>query len=166
MSLDPLFQRLYDTPVAAAIRESGTLFPWVESIHVLAITLVVGSIAVVDLRLLGIAWNSRSISRITREILPFTWTAFAVAAVTGGLLFSSNAVKYTHNVFFLAKMSLLLIAFINMMVFHFITGRNMHIWDEAGRTPVEAKFAGGVSLGVWVAIVVCARWIGFTIGAF
>ncbi len=168
MSLDPLFQRLYDTPVAAAIRESGTLFPWVESVHVLAITLVVGSIAVVDLRLLGIAWNSRSISKLTGEILPFTWTAFAVAAVTGGLLFSSNAVKYTHNTFFLSKMALLAVAGLNMLAFHFFTSHDMERWDEAHHQhiPFAVKLAGGLSLVLWFAVITCGRWIGFTMSAF
>ena len=168
MGLDPLFQRLYDTPMAVAIRESGTLFPWIESVHVLSITLVVGSIAVVDLRLLGIAWGGRSISRLTREILPFTWTLFALAAVTGGLLFSSNAVKYTHNTFFLSKMALLVLAGVNMLAFHFLTSRDMERWDEAHhhQLPFGAKLAGGLSLILWIAVIVCGRWIGFTMSAF
>ena len=168
MGLDPLFQRLYDTPMAVAIRESGTLFPWIESVHVLSITLVVGSIAVVDLRLLGFVWTSRSISRLSREILPFTWTAFAFAAVTGSLLFTSNAVKYSHNIFFLSKMSLLVLAGANMLAFNFLTSRSMEHWDEVHhhQLPFAVKLAGGLSLLLWLAIIVCGRWIGFTMSAF
>jgi hypothetical protein len=166
MDLQPLLQWLYDTSVGTAIREQGTLFPWIESVHVLCITLVVGSIGIVDLRLLGIASKSRAVSRLTGEVLPFTWVMFVLAALTGGLLFSSNAVKYAHNIFFLSKMALMLVAFVNMMVFHVITSRGIEHWDESPHPPVAAKLAGGVSLLLWAAIIVCGRWIGFTMTAF
>ncbi len=164
--MEAFFQWLHDTPTATAIRESGTLFPWIESVHVLAITLVVGSISIVDLRLLGVASKHRSVTRLTNEVLPVTWVAFVVAATAGALLFSSNAVKYSHNFDFQAKMALMLVAFFNMLVFHFITSRNISAWDEAPRTPAPVKVAGGLSLGLWIAIIVFARWVGFTMSAF
>jgi len=166
MDLTPLFQWLYDSPVGTAIRENGTLFPWVESVHVLSITLVVGSISIVDLRLLGITSKSRAVSRLTGEVLPFTWVVFVLAAITGGLLFSSNAVKYAHNTFFLAKMALLVVAFLNMLVFHAITSRGIEHWDASPHPPVPARLAGGISLLLWIAVIVCGRWIGFTMTAF
>ena len=166
MDVQPLLQWLYDSPVGTAIRENGTLFPWIESVHVLSITLVVGSIFIVDLRLLGIASKGRAVSRLTGEVLPFTWIVFVLAAITGGLLFSSNAVKYAHNSFFLAKMSLLIVAFLNMMVFHVITSRGIEHWDESPHPPARARWAGGVSMALWIAIIVCGRWIGFTMTAF
>jgi len=164
--LDSFFQQLYDTGLATAIRESGTLFPTIESIHVLAITLVVGSIGVVDLRLLGVASRRRAVTRLTGEILPITWTCFAIAAITGALLFSSNAVKYTHNTWFLAKMALLGVAGINMIIFHFITSRDIERWDESPNVPAGVRLAGALSLTLWIAIIVCGRWIGFTMSAF
>ena len=165
-SLQPLLHWLYETPLATAIRESGNLFPWIESVHVLAITLVVGSISIIDLRLLGLVWKGRAISRLLSEVLPLTWVAFVVAAITGTLLFSSNAVKYTDNHFFQAKMILLVIAFLNMMAFHVITSRGMEAWDTSPRVPAMVRAAGGISLGLWIAIIACGRWIGFTMSAF
>ncbi len=134
----------------------------------LAITLVVGSILAVDLRLVGIAWRTRSISQLTREVLPVTWCAFGVAAITGGLLFSSNAVKYSHNTFFLSKMALLVLAGANMLAFHFLTSRTIEHWDEVHhhQLPVGVKLAGVASMALWLAIIVCGRWIGFTMSAF
>jgi hypothetical protein len=164
--MQPLLQWLYDTPMATAIRENGNLFPWIESTHVLAITLVVGSISVIDLRLVGLAWKGRAVSRLLKEVLPLTWTAFAVAAVTGSLLFSSNAVKYSHNTFFLAKMSLMLVAGVNMLAFHLLTARGIEAWDESPNVPGGVRAAGGVSLALWIAIIACGRWIGFTMSAF
>lgn len=166
MDLQSLFQQLHDTPVATAIRESGTLFPWIESVHVLAITTVVGSIIIVDLRLLGVASRKRPISRLSAEVLPITWTAFVIAAITGSLLFSSNAVKYSHNTMFLAKMSLLVLAFFNMLAFHAITSRGIERWDAAPTPPTRVRLTGAASLLIWIAVITCARWIGFTMSAF
>ncbi len=157
MQPDEFFEWLQSTPVAVMIRENEILFPWIESFHVLAIVLVVGTISIVDLRLLGLASRSRSLTVLLREVLPYTWTAFAIAALTGFLLFSSNAPKYAHNLFFQAKMMLLVIAAANMAVFHLIGRR------EARQGAIAAKTAGAISLGAWVAVVACGRWIGFTL---
>ncbi len=164
--MDPLLQQLYDTPLATAIRESGTLFPWIESIHVLAITTVVGTITVWDLRLLGVAWRHRPIAQLRREVVPITWIAFALAAITGTLLFTSNAVKYSHNGFFIWKMCLLVLALVNVVVFDFITAKGMARWNDAPRPPAPAAISGAVSLAVWAAVIVCGRWIGFTMSIF
>jgi hypothetical protein len=164
--LESVFQWLYETPVGTAIRESGVLFPWVESAHVLCITTVVGSIAVVDLRLVGLAWTRRRISQLIAEILPVTWVAFVLAAITGSLLFSSNAVKYSHNFNFQLKMALLVVAFVNMLVFHAVHHRDIANWDDAAKPPAKVRLAGGVSLLVWIAVIATARWVGFTMSAF
>ncbi len=92
-----------DSGLADAIREDDVLFPSIESVHVLAICLVVGSIMAVDLRLLGFASVKRPISAVTRGILPLTWGAFAVAVASGFLMFISNAAKYLGNGFFVGQ---------------------------------------------------------------
>ena len=86
-----LLQALYDSSLGTAIRESSTLFPWIESLHVLMIATVVGTIVMVDLRLMGFAAHRRSARQLIVEMLPFTWVAFVVAVITGTLLFTSNA---------------------------------------------------------------------------
>jgi hypothetical protein len=160
--LQDLISYFESSGVADAVRENDVLFPLIESIHVLAISLVVGSILAVDLRLLGLAWTSRSVSRVTRGILPLTWCAFAVAVGSGGLLFISNATKYLGNGFFVAKMLIIGAAGINMAVFHIVSARDLPRWDNDARLPLRARLAGGLSLLLWVAVVACGRWIGFT----
>lgn len=161
---DGLFKTLYDLPLSELIRANELAFPWLESVHVLAITLVLGSIAVVDLRLLGLASTARPVNQLIRQILPITWIAFGFAVLTGGAMFLSNAVNYAHNVPFQMKMLLLLLAGINMVCFHLITYRSISTWNESQRTPPAARWAGGFSVFVWLGIVAFGRWIGFTIG--
>jgi hypothetical protein len=157
MDLDGLLRSLEATGLATTIRENESLFPWIESVHVLAITLVVGSIAVVDLRLTGLASRERSIAQLAKDVLPLTWVAFATAAVSGALLFSSNAFNYAHNGYFQAKFAFLLLAGVNMSVFHLFVGTRS---DGRG-----ARIAGIVSLLLWICIVAFGRWTGFTIHA-
>jgi hypothetical protein len=162
--IDAFCQWLYNTAWAEFVRANELLFPTFESIHVLAITLVLGSIAVVDLRLLGITSRNRPVTKLIREVLPVTWTAFAIAVITGGTLFASNALEYAHNFPFRMKMLLMLLAGLNMVVFHFVTYRSIGQWDDAARPPRSARLAGGLSMAMWLAIVAFGRWIGFTIG--
>jgi hypothetical protein len=162
MQLHDLVSYFEDSGLADNIRENDVLFPLIESIHVIAICLVVGSILVVDLRLLGLASIDRSVSRVTSGILPLTWGAFAVAVASGSLMFISNATKYLENGFFVAKLFLILAAGLNMVIFHAISARDLSRWDGERRLPLAARLAGGVSILLWVSVVACGRWIGFT----
>ena len=164
MQVDAILRWLQGMPIAQAIAEGDTLFPWIECIHVLAITLVVGSIAIVDLRLIGFASRDHAVTRLTKDVLPLTWIAFLVAAVTGGLLFISKAMTYGHNFFFLGKMILLVLAGINMVIFHSLISRDIERWGGTPHTtPMPAKVAGACSLCLWIAVVAFGRWIGFTL---
>ena len=162
MQTPPIIEWIENTPIAQAIAESAYLFPLIESIHVLAITFVVGSIAMGDLRLMGFAGRNQRPARIAADVLPWTWAAFIVAAIAGSLLFASQAEKYFGNTAFRAKFVLIALAGINMLVFQFITGRDIDSWPEGAKTPVKAKIAGAISLSLWVGVVACGRWIGFT----
>ena len=159
--LDHFLNWLQDTPFATAIAGSSWLFPGIESVHVLAIALVVGSITMVDLRLLDVNLRDRPVGELIDEILPWTWTSFAVAVCSGALLFSSNAAHYWGTVPFRAKMLLLILAGVNMTVFHATTHRSVEVWGRQPRTPWAAKISGGISLGLWIGVVALGRWIGF-----
>jgi hypothetical protein len=162
MDLSPLFVWIHETAFATAIRESSFLFPWIESVHVLALTIVVGSIAVVDLRLLGVTSMTRSVASLTAEVLPVTWLAFAAAVMTGASLFASHAIGYAENLEFRMKMLLLVVAGMNMMSFHWVMRRAAVDWDESGVAPWQGRVAGSISLLLWIGIVAFGRWIGFS----
>src|SRR5580698_4075270 len=139
-----ILQALEATPVATAVRENTWLFPTIESIHVLSLVLVVGSIMVVDLRLLNLASRQRSVKELTDDVLPWTWTAFVSAGITGTLLFSSSAVRYSGIWQFETKMCMLLLAAINMGIFHLGAFRSVAQWDRPpARPPLAARVAGG-----------------------
>jgi type III secretory pathway component EscS len=161
MALEQALTRLQDLGLPTQIRESDWLFPTIETVHVFALVLVVGTIMTVDLRLLGVANKERPFSQVASEMLPWTWTAFAIAAVAGLLMFSSKALTYYGNIPFRLKMVCLLLAGINMLMFHWLGTRHLEGWDR-GRPPRSAKLAGGASLLLWTTIVAAGRWIGFT----
>ena len=84
-----------------------------------------------------------------------------MAVCSGALLFSSNATHYWGTVPFRAKMLLIILAGINMMVFHATIHRSIDAWGRQPRTPRAAKISGAVSLGLWIGVVTFGRWIGF-----
>ena len=147
-------------PFAVAIAESTWLFPIVETIHVLALSVVVGSVAMMDLRLLGVGSQQRAASEVIASSLPWAWSAFAVAFAAGSLMFTSKAVSYYGNLPFRIKMVCLGLAALNMLVFHVFTARDMATWDR-GKPPPAARIAAACSLTLWIVIVATGRWIGF-----
>ena len=161
MNPSSFFVSLQATTFARAIHDSGVLFPSIECVHVLALTLVVGSISIVDLRLLGVASANRSVTALSKEVLPITWTAFIFAVLTGSALFASHAVGYSRNFQFRMKLLLIVLAGVNMLTFHWIMRRRTARWDEPGATPWQGKIAGLISLALWIGIVAFGRWIGF-----
>ena len=163
MEIDRILEWLQATSIAKTISENEILFPWIESIHVLAIVLVVGTISIVDLRLLGVTSLDRAVSRLMGDVLPLTWGTFVIAVITGSLLFSSKAATYAHNFFFQGKLVLLALAGLNMAIFHFGGIGDIERWGATRQTPLAAKAAGAVSLTIWVAVVAFGRWIGFTL---
>jgi hypothetical protein len=155
---------LESTPLAISIAESTVAFPVIEIIHVVAITLVFGTIAIVDFRLLGLGSNNRAVTELCRDVLPWTWAAFGVAAITGTLMFIHHATEYFSNTAFRVKMLLMLLAGINMVVFELITFRGVAKWDRDVPVAPAGKLAGAISLVCWLGVVGFARWVGFTVG--
>jgi len=159
VSLSPFWAWLEALPLSTAIGESWW-FPLLESLHVITATFVVGSILMVDLRLLGLAARQHPVGRITREVIPWTLTAFGLSAVTGVGMFLTRASHYIDNRAFQVKLVLLVLAGVNMAVFHFGTSRSMARWDKSSVTSAASRLAGASSLGLWVGVMLAGRWIG------
>jgi len=157
-----MLEWLQQTSLAVHIRDSLFAFPLIESTHVIGLTLVFGTIAIVDLRLLGFASTQRSFQRLASDTLKWTRVAFAVTALTGGLMFITNAAVYFHNPYFRAKIVLLVLAAINVFVFEVTTGRTVQRWDQARSAPPLGRTVAALSLVIWIAVIVSGRMIGFT----
>jgi len=162
MTIDEFLASLQASGLATRIRDSLYLFPLTESAHVIGLSLVFGTIAIVDMRLLGFASVRRPFSRISSDVLKWTWMAFALTVVTGSLMFITNAGVYYHNSFFRTKMLLLLLAGINVLMFELTAGRSVHHWDRHTAAPLAGKTIAALSLVLWLAIIFMGRWIGFT----
>jgi hypothetical protein len=162
MDVPGLLASLEATSVASRIRESLYLFPFIEAAHVIGLTMVFGTIAIIDLRLLGMASTRRPFSRMSSDIMRWTWAAFALTVMTGLLMFATNAAVYYHNFFFRAKMVMLACAGVNILIFELTAVRSMHRWDKDAAAPLAGKTVAVVSLVVWISIIFLGRWIGFT----
>jgi hypothetical protein len=163
MTLETTLQQLYDLPLSSAIRENVNAFPVLESLHVLAVGLVFGTILIVDLRLLGVAAHRGSARRLINELLPYTWVGFVIAVITGAGMFISNALSYAANMPFLLKLVALAVAGLNMAWFHSTAYRRIDRWDEDMPPPRAARLAGLGSLVTWTVVIFLGRWIGFTL---
>jgi hypothetical protein len=161
MDITPWLKSLEDSGVATTIRNSSYLFPSLEAVHVMALGLMLGTITVVELRLLGVASKGRSAERVSDEVLRWTWAAFGLVVLTGFTMFTTNARVYVHNTAFLIKLCLLAAAGINMLTFHLTAARSMGRWDRQAAPPI-GKAAAALSLLLWIGVVFAGRVVGFT----
>jgi hypothetical protein len=157
--MEAFWSWLENLPLAMHIGETWW-FPLLESIHILTATFVLGSIAMVDVRLLGLAGRSYAVTRLSNEIVPWTWGAFVIAAISGVGMFITRASAYVANPAFLWKVALLVLAGINMTLFHFLGMRSVAKWDTTPRTTSAARAAGASSLAIWAGIMLAGRWVG------
>jgi hypothetical protein len=162
MDLTSLVQAVNDSGVGEWMRTSVKALPIVNALHVMAIATVFGTIFIVDLRLLGIPNTRRPFTSVSHDLLRFTWIAFAIAVVTGALMFAANANTYFGNTAFRLKMLVILLAGVNMAVFQFGAFRGVAAWDKDAPTPPAARLAGALSMLFWIGVIVLGRVIGFT----
>lgn len=149
--------------IATAIRNSLYLFAVIESFHVVGVAVVVGTVLVIDLRLLGLASSRRPFSAIAADVFRWTWLAFALAVTTGGLMFVTNATSYYVNTYFRVKMAMLLLAGLNMAAFELTARRSLQAWDRDVTAPRSGRRVALLSLAIWVVVVFLGRWVGFTL---
>lgn len=160
--LDPiaLCHWLESTYLGSTIATSSWMFPAIESIHMFGIVTVVGSTAILDLRLMGVYLRHDDVSRVVNGTLRWALYGFILMLVTGVLMFVSEATRCYTNTGFRWKMLLLVFAALNALIFHFSAHRSVTKWERGG-TPFGAKFAGVCSILLWFGIVGMGRWIAF-----
>ena len=151
---------LEQTAVGASVRQSLWLFPAIETVHLVGMAALLAAVGTFDLRLMGVILRRESISGLSRRLLPWAWTAFALQVFTGGMLFSSEAARMVVNPAFRLKMFLILLAGVHALIFHLAARRKVAEWNSA-TPPLAARMAGLASLLLWIGVVAAGRWIGF-----
>jgi hypothetical protein len=152
---------LQNLPWASGIKESSWQFPVIESIHSLALSVMLWPAAIVDLRLLGVVMKRRPFSAVATQFLPWVWTGFTAMILSGAILFASEAVKCYNSPFFRVKVILIGVAGLNALIFHKTVFRDIAAWDEAPSAHWRAKVAGGCSLAVWIGVVAMGRALAY-----
>lgn len=127
-------------------------YPALEVLHIAGIAMLVGSLILLDLRVWGLA-PELPLRPLARLSLSVTLTGFGLVACSGLLLFASQPMELISNRAFLLKMALVFAAGLNAAHFH---GR-----DSLGRCDGTARAQTALSLGLWLAVIACGRWIAY-----
>jgi hypothetical protein len=148
--------------VARAMREWLWLYPSVEIVHIVGIGLLFGSIAVLDLRLLGLS-RSLPVRRLAGHVLPWTAGSFLLIVPSGLLMFTAHASDFISSSVFVIKMGLILAAGLNAALFHSMVFRTADVWDSQGHLPPppSARLSAAVSLLLWIAVIACGRLLAY-----
>jgi hypothetical protein len=151
-----LAQALHDWPFAVWLRSAPLVYPALESLHLIAIATTFGTLLIIDLRLLNVAWfglRQINTNTLARAALPWTLIGFVFAAITGSLMFLSRANDFISNGAFLIKMLLLFTAATNAGI--------LHSRGKLDARNFITRCQAAVSLAIWVAVIVCGRWIAY-----
>jgi hypothetical protein len=150
---------LETTSIANAIRTIPWLYPAFETGHYIGLSLLVGGIMLIDLRVLGMARGLPLRSML--GLLPFVWAGFAINVLTGTLLFIYGATNFGTNGAFLVKMSFMVLAGLNALAFDVAVRRSGGAWVEADLPPPSVKAFATLSLFFWLCVVTTGRWMAY-----
>jgi hypothetical protein len=161
MSLLSFCEWLANTSGSIALHESTWAYSIVESVHVLTLCLFLGTAVMLDLRLLGVTMRRAAVSEAVGQLIPWTVAGFALMVVSGALLFYAIPVRTYQSIFFRAKVLMLIMAGLNVWVFHSTVYRKVGEWDLDPVPPKRARVAAGLSLALWLGVVVAGRMIAY-----
>ena len=152
---------LETTALAQAMRSSLWLYPIVEIFHILGFTLLVGTVALFDLRLLG---QSRflPVSELAKHLLPWSVASLLLIIPAGLMMFSAHPHDFLNNRVFLIKLTLIGAAGINATSFHTGIYRSVSSWNVNTACPVPARLHALASIAIWVAVICCGRLLAYT----
>jgi len=160
MTLHAFSNALYATPISTAIRETAGLIPAVQGVHILAISVVVGSALVTDLRIAGVLATDETPQAVVRRYLPWMWCALAVLLATGLILVVGEPNRVLANRLFWTKMVLVLLALGLTLLFRYPL-LDPQFRPEDARWPALARPLAWVSMLIWLIVIFCGRWISY-----
>lgn len=145
----------------AALRASRWVYPLVNTAHIVGIALLVGSIAPLDLRLLGL-WRGVPLHLLARALQPVAVAGLTLAVTAGLLMFAVGATKYAAMPLFLAKLALIAAALLNALLLRrhpdWVLARVPGLNAEPGP---RLKAAAAFSLVLWIAVILCGRFLAY-----
>lgn len=152
---------LEQTSFGEAVRAIPYLYPVLESLHILGIALLVGSALAVDLRLLGVGKRVLPVTTVARYLLPMSHIGFALVAISGTAMFTAVALSVSSSPAALWKFGLIVIAGLNIVIFHSGVYRTVGNWDLHESAPLQAQAAALVSALTWASTIVAGRFLAY-----
>lgn len=146
---------LQANPVSAVLNSAEWIFPTMECFHLLGFGIAIGTIAMVDLSLLGIGLGRKATSQAQRDVAPWTLTALVVVVIAGSVLFLTDPVHYLENRSFRFKITCLFLA----IVFNYTIHRKVAL--SASNSAPANLLAGIISLSLWACVVAGGLFIAF-----
>ena len=135
--------------------------PIIQSVHILGIAVVMGSVVMLDLRILGLAVPSQKISEMIERLMPFMWWALASNFVSGAFFLFGRPNRYFNNPVFGWKVSFLIPAILIALFFHIMSRTEESYWELNSTRLWAARGIAIVSLGLWVMVAMAGRWIAY-----
>jgi hypothetical protein len=163
MSLLRFCEWLAATPGSIALHESRYMYLIVLTVHVLTLCVFVGTAVMMDLRLLGLTMQSVRVSEVMTRLLPWTSVGFLMMVISGALLFYAAPLLRYQNIFFRAKMAALILAGVNVLVFHNTVYRRVAEWELDPVPPRGARVVGGLALVLWAVLIMLGRMIPYQV---
>lgn len=151
---------LENSVLAEALRQWVWTYPLIETLHILGITILVGSVAMFDLRLLGISWNVM-VTDMAGHLLPWSYGSFGVVIFSGFLLFATDASAIALNWAFRLKLLLILCAGINAIAFHWKFYPSVQQWNRGTKAPLMVRAIALISIILWIAVITCGCLIAY-----
>lgn len=163
MTVSDVLQWLEGTAIAAVIQQSAYGFVVAVAVHLLGLTLSVGTLLWVDLRMLGLALPRASLPYVYRSLAPWFVAGFVIMLTSGAALFAAFASSAYASIYFRIKMAALVLAGVNALAFHVVAGRQRELGDTAEQPSTAARSAALISLVLWAAVILCGRMMSYTI---
>ncbi|AQP46450.1 hypothetical protein BW730_01645 [Tessaracoccus aquimaris] len=159
--LEQILRELQGSPLGDAVRTTPFMYATLESLHILGIALLVGPAFAFDLRLLGVGRRLVPVTKAARYLLPVSHLGLAITVLTGISLFSAQAVGVAGSGAAPWKLGLLLVAGLNVLIFHRGVYPRVDEWAEAARTPIPARVSAVVSMTTWTGVIFAGRFLAY-----
>ncbi|WBS01524.1 hypothetical protein OU994_25120 [Pseudoduganella sp. SL102] len=154
-------QWLAATPVAVAMRDGVWLYPAVETVHIVGFAILVGAVAMFDLRVLGCA-RRLPVDALGAHLLPWAAGSLLLIVPAGLLLFASGPAEFLANPTFGVKLALIALAGVNALAFHAGVYRGVGAWNVGTPAPLGARAHALLSLLLWIGVIACGRLLAYT----